>query len=231
MTNLLMAAARPETYVTPPTDPPIRILVAEDHPLMLEAIVSRLSAAEDIEVIGTVEDGRTLVDRYVAERPDLVLTDCNMPGTGGIEAAAEIRKIDPDAKVLILSAFDDQSLLGEAVAAGAIGFVVKSIPGSDLCQSVRDAAAGTPVFDAETTKLLMAELRSPKKRLGDPTPLSQREIEILKLVAEGMTNGQIAKELYISAQTVKTHMERIFTKLSVRGRAAAVREGIALDLI
>ena len=198
---------------------------------MLEAIVARLNEAGDIDVIGTVEDGRTLVDRYVADRPDLVLTDCNMPGTRGIEAAMEIRKIDPDARVLILSAFEDQALLGEAVAAGAIGFVVKSIPGADLCASVRAAAAGTPVFDADATKLLMAELRSPSKRLGDPTPLSAREIEILKLVADGMTNGQIAQELYISAQTVKTHMERIFSKLGVRGRAAAVREGIALNLI
>lgn len=210
------------------------MLVADDHSLIREAIANRIAEADDIDVVGCVDDGRQLVTSYLALRPDLVLTDFKMPVLDGLEALAEIRAADPDAKVVMLSAFDDGKLVAQAVAAGAMGFLVKSLPSGELCARIREAARGEPVFTAEATRLMMAELRSPTRpAAGDGTvkKLSDREAEIMALVAQGLTNAQIGRRLYVSPQTVKTHMEHIFTKLGVKGRAAAVHRAISENLI
>jgi DNA-binding NarL/FixJ family response regulator len=211
----------------------IRVLVAEDHPLMREAIESRLRGVDDVEIVGAAADGRELVALYADLRPDVVLTDCAMPEMSGIEATVEIRRLDPAARVVVLSAIDDQSTLADAVHAGAIGYLVKSVEPAALVQSVRAAAAGEPVFDAAATRLVMAELRTPSKAPPGrgSSVLSRREAEILALVADGLTNAEVGEKLFISPQTVKTHMERIFGKLGVRGRAAAVREGISRGIV
>lgn len=206
----------------------IRVLVAEDHSLMREGIVNRLAQADDIEIVGCVEDGQSLVDQYRDSQPDVVLTDFRMPFMDGLQALAAIKVIDPSAKVVLLSAFDDGQLVAEAIAAGAAGFLTKSLPGRELCAHIRSAADGHPAFSVEATRLMMEQLRAPagsasRKGLAS-RQLSRREIEILRLVAGGMTNVQVARELYLSPQTVKTHMERISRKLGVKGRAAAVHK-------
>jgi len=215
--------------------PKVRVLLAEDHSLMREGILNRIAQADDIEVVGCVEDGRALVEHYGLLRPDVVLSDFRMPTMDGIEALVAIREADPGARVVILSAFDDARLVAAAVAAGAIGYLLKSLPARDLCAHIRAAAAGQPVFSAEADRLVMDELRSPARHAAAPGParkrLSDREVEILGMAAHGLTNGQIAGKLYLSPQTVKTHMERISAKLGVKGRTAAVHKATTDGLL
>lgn len=211
----------------------IRVLIAEDHDLVLEAVKARLSRDGGIEIVGTVSDGASLVTAYAALQPDVVLTDSGMPRMTGVEATHEIRKTYPDAKILFLSGYDDQETIAQAIAAGASGFVVKTVAPQQLCDCVRKVADGELVFDQTATKVLMAEVRSPTQHKADTasSPLSARELEILNLVAADLTNNEIAEALFISPLTVKTHVERILAKLGVRGRVGAVREGIARELL
>jgi len=213
---------------------PLRLIVAEDHGLMLEAIVNRLAADDGVRIVATVGDGAALVEAYTGllaagEPPDLVLCDYSMPSLNGIEALRAILERDPQARVLILSAYDDQALVVAAMAAGAAGYLLKSIPPDELREKVRMAARGEPVLDARTAGHMVGAVRARERRGPGGLrgqPLSDREVGVLRLVAEGLSNGEIAARLYISAQTVKTHLERICTKLGVSGRAAAVKRGI-----
>jgi len=214
--------------------PPVRLVVAEDHGLMLEAIVNRLAADDGVRIIATVGDGQALVEAYAAllaagEPPDLVLCDYSMPGLNGIEALRAILDKHPQARVLILSAYDDQALVVAAMAAGAAGYLLKSIPPDELREKVRMAARGEPVLDARTASHMVGAVRNRGRRGAAGLrgqPLSDREVGVLRLVAEGLSNTEIAARLYISPQTVKTHLERICAKLGVSGRAAAVKRGI-----
>ena len=208
------------------------VVIAEDHDLVLEAIKGRLRLDSAIEVLGTVSTGEALVRAYVELHPDVVLTDIGMPGMTGIEATAAIRDINPTARVLCLSGYDDRETIAQAVAAGASGFVVKTIHPAELCEVVHKVHRGELVFDQAATQALMAEVREPSVAKQDTTsPLSARELEILTLVARDLTNAEIAEVLFISPLTVKTHVERILAKLGVRGRVGAVREGIALGVL
>ena len=213
----------------------IRVLIGEDHGLMLEAIVSRLGSDPDVEVVGTATDGQALVDTYRAlhasgRPPDVVLSDYSMPRLNGIEAMRLILDTDASAKVLMLSAFDDRSLVVSAMSAGAVGYLLKSVPPSELRERVRSAAQGEPVLDARSASHMIGAVRARDRRPGGSSleglPLSEREVDVLRLVADGMSNNEIAAKLYISSQTVKTHMERIGKKLGASGRAAAVKRGI-----
>jgi DNA-binding NarL/FixJ family response regulator len=210
----------------------IRVVIAEDHALVLEAIKGRLALDQTIQIVATVTTGEELVERYDDLKPDVVLTDIGMPGMSGIEATEKIRGLNPAARVLCLSGYDDRETIAHAVAAGASGFVVKTIRPQELCDVVRKVHRGELVFDQAATEALMAEVRSPSVGKQDTTsPLSARELEILDLVAQDLTNAEIAEALFISPLTVKTHVERILAKLGVRGRVGAVRQGIALGVL
>jgi DNA-binding NarL/FixJ family response regulator len=218
----------------------IQVLVGEDHGLMLEAIVGRLVADPYMQVAGTAVDGQDLVDAYRAlhsegRRPDVVLCDYSMPRLNGIEAMRLILDTDASAKVLLLSAFDDRSLVVSAMNAGAVGYLVKSVPPAELRERVRAAARGEPVLDARTASHMIGAVRARKRRPGgsslEGAPLSDREVDVLRLVAEGLSNNEVAARLYISSQTVKTHMERISTKLGVSGRVAAVKRGLEVGIL
>lgn len=211
------------------------MLVGEDHGLMLEAIVSRLSSDAEVEVVGTAGDGQALVDTYrslcaTGRRPDVVLSDYSMPKLNGIEAMRRILDTDADAKVLILSAFDDRALVVSALSAGAVGYLLKSLPPAELRERVRSAARGEAVFDAHTAGHMIGLVRGrPRRTPGSSlrdVPLSDREIGVLRLVADGMSNREIAERLFLSSHTVQTHLRRITEKLGVSTRAAAVRRGI-----
>jgi DNA-binding NarL/FixJ family response regulator len=207
---------------------------------MLEAILSRLEADPGVEVVGTVGDGRALVDAYAGLQaagapPDVVLCDHSMPKMNGIAATEMILGMDPGAKILILSASDDRSLVLAAMAAGAVGYLLKSLPPPELCDKVRSAARGEPVFDSRTAGHVIAAVRRqerlPYGATGPGAPLSQRELDVLSLVSDGLSNAEIGQRLYISSHTVKTHLERIYSKLGVSGRAAAVKKGIETGVI
>ncbi len=219
---------------------PLRVLVAEDHGLMLEAILNRLQSDPDVEVVGAVGDGKALVDTYarmlaMGEAPDLVLCDHGMPRLNGTQATEQIIGLDPDAKVLILSAYEDESLVVAAMAAGAVGYLLKSVPPGELREKARAAARGEPVFDSHTASAMIGAVRRRHRPVGTAvgpgTPLSQREVEVLGLVSEGLSNAEVGERLFISGQTVKTHLERICTKLGVSGRTAAVKKGIETGAI
>ena len=218
----------------------IQVLVGEDHGLMLEAIVGRLASDPDVQVVGTAADGQEVVDTYRAllekgHRPDVVLCDYSMPRLNGIEAMRLILDTDASAKVLILSAFDDRSLVVSAMNAGAVGYLLKSLPPAELRERVRSAARGEPVLDAVTASHMIGAVRARERRLGgsslEGVPLSEREVDVLRLVADGMSNSQVGTKLYISSQTVKTHMERICAKLGVSGRVAAVKRGLEIGAL
>ncbi|MGH8993465.1 MAG: response regulator [Acidimicrobiia bacterium] len=223
----------------PSQGPPLRVMIAEDHGLMLEAIVNRLRA-DDIDVVEAVADGRALVEAYTrlhaaGTPPDLVLSDFGMPRLNGLQATEEILALDPEAKILILSANEDDSLVVLSMAAGAVGFLLKSLPPGELQEKVRSAARGEPVFDARTFSAMIGQVRRQRGPVGTASgpgaPLSPREVEVLILVSEGLSNAEVGQRLYISGQTVKTHLERIFTKLGVSGRTAAVKRGIETGVI
>ena len=207
---------------------------------MLEAIVSRLGSDPEVEVVGTAVDGQELVDTYRAlcaecRRPDVVLSDYSMPRINGNEALRLILDTDASAKVVLLSAFDDRSLVVSAMSAGAAGYLLKSVPPAELRDRVRSAARGEPVLDARAASHMIGAVRARDRRPGgsslEGAPLSEREIDVLRLVADGMSNNEIAAKLYISGQTVKTHMERIGKKLAVSGRAAAVKRGMETGVL
>lgn len=207
---------------------------------MLEAILNRLEADPGVEVVGTAGDGRELVEAYAVlqasgSSPDVVLCDHSMPRMNGIAATKAILAMDPGAKVLILSAYDDQSLVVAAMAAGAVGYLLKSLPPAELREKVRSAARGEPVFDPRTAGHVIGAVRRQERTPYGATslgaPLSQRELDVLSLVSEGLSNAEIGQRLYISGHTVKTHLERIYSKLGVSGRAAAVKKGFETGLI
>lgn len=211
----------------------IRVLIAEDHDLVLDAITARLNRHENIEVVGAARDGKELVDAYNELLPDVVVTDIGLPVMDGVEATAAIRAQHPSAKILFLSGRDDQETIAKAISAGASGFVVKTVAPTELCEGVQKIANGELVFDQTATKFLMAEVRSPTvaSKPDLASTLSAREMEILRLMADDLTNAEIADALFISPLTVKTHVERILAKLGVRGRVGAVREGIARGIL
>jgi DNA-binding NarL/FixJ family response regulator len=206
----------------------IRVIVADDHPLMLESVVSRLEADPGVSVVATAANGSEVVEKYAALTPDLVLTDFKMPGLSGAALVKRLCECDPPARVVILTAYDDQALIESGIDAGAVGYLMKSIGGSELLAQVRAAASGGRAFGPEALDALVARFeRPPEERHG----LSKREREVLALIVDGLTNIEIAARLHVSTETVKSHVSRIYEKLDVRDRASAVRTAIAQGLV
>jgi DNA-binding NarL/FixJ family response regulator len=202
---------------------------------MLEAIVGRLTRNGTITVVATAATADDLVTTFEQHRPDVVLSDYSMPGPPVPDAIRAIVEIDANARVLVLSAYEDPALVEACLRAGAVGYLVKSIPGPELAARVLAAARGEYVLDGAAARLLAQGIRS----AADPAPpvapgrdvLSAREVEVLELVSRGMTSRQIGRDLYISPETVKTHVERILDKLGVADRAAAVRVAMERGLL
>lgn len=197
----------------------IRIVLADDHPVVREGIKAVLSADGDIEVVAEAGDGREAVAEARRHRPDLVVMDLRMPVLDGVGATAELARTDPDIRVLVLTTYDTDDLIVRSVEAGAAGFLLKDTPPDELRAGVRSAAAGQSVLSPPVAARLMRRLRG-----DDPSDLTPRELEILGLVAEGRTNADIAAELHVSRATVKTHLLHVFDKLAVSDRTAAVAE-------
>jgi len=208
----------------------IRVLVVDDHAVVRSGIRLVLEAEEDIEVVaeaGTAEEG---VRAARLEKPDVVLLDVVMPGKSGIEATPDIRAAAKSAGVLVLSMQDDPSYVREAFAAGASGYVLKEAVDVEVVQAVREVAAGRKyVHPALGARLAAAEAEDAAKSASDP--LSEREREVLRLLALGHTNQEIAKMLYISVRTAETHRAHIMQKLGLQTRAELVRHALASGLL
>jgi two-component system, NarL family, response regulator NreC len=204
----------------------IRILVVDDHPVVRSGLKLLLDAEADIEVVGEAGNAQEALLRAKLLQPDILLLDVTMPGKSGIEVAREAPDVAPDAKVVMLSMQDEPSYVREAFAAGAHGYVLKEAADTELVRAVREVAGGGRYVHPELgARLIVAEAREQAKAAADP--LSDREREVLRLLALGHTNQEIAKLLYISVRTAETHRAHVMQKLHLETRAGLVR--YALD--
>jgi len=206
----------------------IRVLVADDHPIVRGGIVGLLGAADDIEVVGEAADGAAAVRLAEELCPDLVLMDLRMPHLDGAAATAAILAQNPATRVLILTTYEsDDQILG-AIAAGASGYLLKAAPQAEIIEGVRSVYGGQTVLAPVIAARLVQRVRAD----AAPTPrLSARELEVLRLVAAGESNPQIARSLYIGEATVKTHLLHVFEKLGVSDRTRAVTLAMELRLL
>ncbi|MGA4539995.1 response regulator [Uniformispora flossi] len=205
---------------------PIRLLLADDHPVVREGLAGMLAGEPDLEVVGAADDGAQAVALAAELRPDVVLMDLRMPGTDGVAATGRITRELPGIRVLILTTYDTDTDIVRAVEAGAAGYLLKDTPRAELAAAVRAAARGETVLAPPVAAKLVTRMRAPAR-----DPLSPRETQVLGLVARGMTNAEIGRELYIGEATVKTHLLRAFAKLGVDDRTAAVTAAMEQGLL
>jgi len=200
----------------------IRIVLADDHPVVREGLRGMLAAEPGLEVVGEAGSGSEAVALVRRLRPDVVLMDLRMPGGDGVEAITQIRASgDSGARIIVLTTYDTDADILRAVEAGAAGYLLKDSPRADLLRAIRAAARGETVLAPAVAGRLISRVREPRAEA-----LSARETEVLALVARGLTNVQIGRALYVSEATVKTHLMRACTKLGVTGRAAAVAKAM-----
>jgi DNA-binding NarL/FixJ family response regulator len=198
----------------------IRVLVVDDHPVVRSGLTGMLSVTEDIEVVGEAGDGSEALALVESARPDVVLMDLRMPRTDGVTATGAIVSGYPSTRVLVLTTYDTDTDILHAVEAGAAGYLLKDTPHADLLDGIRAAARGETVLAPPVAARLMSRLRTPSTPpAAQPSP---RELEVLAAVARGLSNAEIGRELYIGEATVKTHLQRLFTKLDVDDRTRAV---------
>lgn len=202
----------------------IRVLLADDQALVRAGFRMILSAEPDIEIAGEAADGAEAALLAEQARPDVVLMDIRMPGTDGIEATRRIVTDDSSPRVLILTTFDLDEYVYEGLRAGASGFLLKDAPEEQLAAAIRVVAAGGALFSPAVTRRLIEEFTTRLTHAPPPSlaELTSRELEVLRLVARGMSNAEIAAHLVVSEHTVKTHVARILMKLSLRDRTQAV---------
>src|SRR6266511_2085144 len=200
----------------------VRILIADDHPLTRDGIKAALAMDPGLKVIAEAADGQEAVSLAASERPDVVLMDVRMPRLGGIRATQEIMRVVPGTRVVILTVEETQARVGEAIQAGAVGYLLKDIDARELARAVHLAAQGSAVIHPNLTRQFIEEIRQLTRGEQTVASLSAREVEVLQMIAYGSTNREVADALHISPQTVKTYLERIFTKLGVSDRTRAV---------
>jgi DNA-binding NarL/FixJ family response regulator len=204
----------------------IRVLVVDDHALARGGFRSILEGQPDIEVVGEAEDGQDAVEQAMSTIPDVVLMDIRMPRLDGIAATAAILDAPAPPKVLILTTFDVDDYVYQALHAGASGFLLKSAPPRELAGAIRTVASGDALLAPQITRRLIEDYVARPRQAAKPDVafdlLTPREAEVLMLIARGLSNAEIAGRLYLSEPTVKTHVTRIFAKLGVRDRVHAV---------
>jgi NarL family two-component system response regulator LiaR len=214
------------------SEAPIRVLVVEDHRIVREGIRSLMEDIEDIQIIGEASNGQEGVDLADRLKPDVVLMDLMMPRMGGLEATRLITGEHPDIHVLVLTSFIADDKVFPAIKAGARGYLLKDTGSKELIEAIRKIYSGEPSLAPEIAQKVLTEIRQPPT--GEqltPDPLTERELQVLKLVAQGKSNNQIASELGISLHTVRTHVNRILSKLHLANRVQAtlyaLRQGVS----
>ena len=195
----------------------IRVVIADDHAVVRGGLEQLLSTADDIALVGIAADGLEAVETVQREQPDVVLMDLSMPTLDGVEATRRIVSADPDARVVVLTSFGDDRHIADALHAGAVGYLLKHAGPDELLDAIRAAARGDSPLDPKAARVLLQSRRTgPTER-----PLSAREEEVLRLVADGLANKQIARKLSISERTVKAHLTNVFASLGVTDRTQA----------
>jgi NarL family two-component system response regulator LiaR len=210
---------------------PIRVFIADDHAIVRKGIRAVLEVVPDIEVVGEAENGRDAVYRVAELEPDVILMDLVMPEMDGIEAIHRIQERRPGARILVLTTFAGEDKIFPAIKAGALGYHLKDSHPQELVQAIRQVYRGESSLHPVIARKVLEELSRPSNRPPTPDPLTPREVEVLRLVAQGLENPEIAEKLVITEATVRTHVSNITSKLHVASRTQAalyaLREGIA----
>jgi NarL family two-component system response regulator LiaR len=209
----------------------LRVALGDDHTLVRQGLRRYMEGADGVDVVGEAATGSEVLRVVKETEPDVAILDIRMPEMDGLEAARQIRAHSPETQVVMLTAYDDRHFVVEAVRAGARGYVLKTRDAEHLVQAVRLAAAGNMVIDPELVVALAEELSTAKEHDRTIFTLTRRELEVLQLLAFGYTNRDIGRRLYISPDTVKTHLEHIYQKLGASDRTAAVAEAMRRQLI
>lgn len=210
---------------------PVRVVLADDQAVVREGLVTLLGLLPGIEVVGAAADGDEALRLIREQRPDVLLVDLKMPNRDGVSTTSAVRADFPDTEVVVLTTYaDDESLLA-ALRAGARGFLTKDADAESIAHALRSAAAGLSIVDSDLQERLVASVgsRRPVERPDDG--LTPREVEVLQLIAAGLSNGEIAKHLVVSEATVKTHVNHVFSKLGLRDRAQAVSYAYRTGLV
>jgi DNA-binding NarL/FixJ family response regulator len=213
------------------TDTPIRIVVADDHPVVRGGLVAMLRTIPGLDVVDEASDGDAAVHAVLEYRPDVILMDVRMPGKGGIEATRQIRELVPECRVLMVTMYDDDATVFTAMQAGAQGYLLKDAEQDDIVRAVHGVVAGEAIFGPGVAARVLAYFSDPPRAVAPECPfpeLTDRERDVLDLLAQGRRNADIAAQLYLSPKTVSNHLTVIFNKLQVAGRGEAIvraREG------
>ena len=224
----------PEGEGRPPAPGRIRLLIADDHPVVRDGLRGILEGSPDFEVVGEAANGAEAVTRARALRPDVVLMDLRMPDVDGVTAIKRLAELGVEARVLVLTTYDTDADVVPAIEAGATGYLLKDSPRGDLLRAVRAAAHGEAVLSPSVATRLLGQVRGQVRGQGrapGQEPLSARELDVLALIARGCSNRDAAVRLFISEATVKTHLLHIYAKLGVNDRAAAVAAGFERGLL
>jgi DNA-binding NarL/FixJ family response regulator len=217
---------------------PIRCIIVDDHALFRRGLEMVLDSEPDIELVGQASDGAEAVEKAAESLPDVVLMDIRMPRSSGIEACRAMKEAAPSAKIIILTISDEEEDLFEAIRAGASGYLLKDIPLDEVAEAVRAVHGGQSLINPSMAGKLLSEFATLARKNGEPRAqevpapkLTDREMQVLKLVARGMNNRDIAKELFISENTVKNHVRNILEKLQIHSRMEAVMVAVREKLI
>ena len=218
----------------------VKVVVCEDQPQILKNQMKILQDAPEVEVIGTALSGEAALELLEVKRPDVLLQDLGLPRMSGIEVTRQVKRRWPEVEVLIFTIFDEEEKVIEAVKAGASGYLLKGASSEKILEAIREVHAGGSVIQPNLARRLLRHFHVPETdskpppsyREEPPTrPLTEREIEILRLIAKGLSNNEAAGVLHLSRATVRTHLEHIYTKLEVTNRVEAVTEGLRKGLI
>lgn len=198
----------------------ISVLVVDDHPIVREGLVAVLEDAEDLVVVGSAGSAETALELAAQRRPDVILLDLELPGMSGVEAIPRVRQVAPEARIVVFSAYDTDERVVSTIRAGAVGYLLKGAAAEEIVRAIRTVHAGGSHLEPRVAAKLLAQVGA-HRRAGDT--LSERERQVLRLVADGLPNKGIARALGISERTVKFHVTSILTKLGADNRAQAVR--------
>jgi len=209
----------------------IRVLIVDDHAVVREGLRALIDVDPGMELAGEAKDGVEAIEKAHSLQPDVILLDLVMPNKGGIEAISEIKEQNPGARILVLTSFAEDDKVFPAIKAGALGYLLKDSSAHELLQAIRDVYQGEPTMHPTIARKLMRELQRPPDLPPTEDPLTEREVDVLKFVAQGLSNQEIADVLVLSERTVRTHVTNILTKLHLANRTQAalyaLREGLA----
>ncbi len=209
----------------------IRILIADDHPVVREGLITMISREPDFQVIGEAKDGVEAVSKAKELKPDIVLMDLRMPELDGVEAICQIAAAEPDIKFIILTTYSDDEYIFRGIEVGARAYLLKDAPREELFRAIRAVYEGESLIQPVVATKVLDRFAELSRQAQAPETLSEREIEVLKLIAKGAANKEIAAELSITNSTVKTHITSIFQKLNTTDRTEAVTQAIKRGII